>query len=50
MHQPIRVNGVAPGPTQPDEISPSYIFLACDDSAYMTGQMLPPNGGEIVDA
>lgn len=37
-------------PAQPDEISPSYLFLACDDSAYMTGQMLHPNGGEIVNA
>lgn len=37
-------------PAQPDEISPSYVFLACDDSAYMTGQVLHPNGGEIVNA
>lgn len=37
-------------PAQPDEISPSYLFLACEDSAYMTGQMLHPNGGEIVNA
>lgn len=36
-------------PAQPDEISPSYLFLACDDSAYMTGQVLHPNGGEIVN-
>lgn len=37
-------------PAQPDEISPCYLFLACADSAYMTGQVLHPNGGEIVNA
>lgn len=37
-------------PGQPDEISPSYVFLASSDSAYMTGQVLHPNGGEIVNA
>lgn len=34
---------------QPVEIAPSYLFLACDDSAYMSGQVLHPNGGEIVN-
>lgn len=34
---------------QPDDVAPSYIFLACADSAYMTGQMLHPNGGTIVN-
>lgn len=34
---------------QPAEIAPSYLFLACDDAAYMTGQVLHPNGGEIVN-
>ena len=33
---------------QPDEIAPSYLFLASEDSIYMTGQVLHPNGGEIV--
>ncbi|HVL75377.1 MAG TPA: SDR family oxidoreductase, partial [Noviherbaspirillum sp.] len=35
---------------QPDEIAPSYIFLASADAAYMTGQVLHPNGGEVVNA
>jgi NAD(P)-dependent dehydrogenase (short-subunit alcohol dehydrogenase family) len=34
---------------QPDEVAPSYIFLASDDSSYMTGQVIHPNGGEIVN-
>jgi len=38
------------GPAHPDAIAPSYIFLASSDSIYMTGQVLHPNGGEIVNA
>ena len=34
---------------QPDETAPCYVFLASDDSSYMTGQILHPNGGEIVN-
>ncbi len=34
---------------QPEEIAPSYVFLASDDSSFMTGQVLHPNGGEIVN-
>jgi NAD(P)-dependent dehydrogenase (short-subunit alcohol dehydrogenase family) len=34
---------------EPAEVAPSYLFLACSDSAYMTGQFLHPNGGEIVN-
>jgi len=34
---------------EPVEIAPSYLFLACDDSSYITGQVLHPNGGEIVN-
>lgn len=34
---------------QPFETAPCYVFLASDDSAYMTGQILHPNGGEIVN-
>lgn len=37
-------------PGQPDEVAPCYIFLASSDGAYMTGQVLHPNGGEIVGA
>ncbi|MFE1743712.1 SDR family oxidoreductase [Coleofasciculus sp. H7-2] len=35
---------------QPEEIAPSYVFLASDDSSYMSGQILHPNGGEVVNA
>jgi NAD(P)-dependent dehydrogenase (short-subunit alcohol dehydrogenase family) len=34
---------------QPEEVAPSYVFLAADDSSYMTGQFLHPNGGEIIN-
>jgi NAD(P)-dependent dehydrogenase (short-subunit alcohol dehydrogenase family) len=34
---------------QPEEIAPSYVFLASDDSSYMTGQVLHPNGGVVVN-
>jgi NAD(P)-dependent dehydrogenase (short-subunit alcohol dehydrogenase family) len=34
---------------QPKDIAPSYVFLASDDSSYMTGQVLHPNGGTIVN-
>jgi NAD(P)-dependent dehydrogenase (short-subunit alcohol dehydrogenase family) len=34
---------------QPEEIAPSYVFLASDDSSYMTGQVLHLNGGTIVN-
>ena len=36
-------------PGQPDEVAPSYVFLASDDASYMTGQVLHPNGGEVVN-
>jgi NAD(P)-dependent dehydrogenase (short-subunit alcohol dehydrogenase family) len=32
-------------PEQPEEIAPSYVFLASDDSSYMIWQILQPNGG-----
>jgi NAD(P)-dependent dehydrogenase (short-subunit alcohol dehydrogenase family) len=34
---------------QPSEIGPAYVFLACDDSSYMTGQMIHVNGGEPIN-
>lgn len=36
-------------PGQPAEVAPSFLFLACEDSSYMTGQVLHPNGGIIVN-
>ena len=36
-------------PGQPEEIAPSYVFLASDDASYMAGQILHPNGGEVVN-
>jgi len=35
-------------PGQPNEVAPSFLFLACEDGSYMTGQTLHPNGGEPV--
>ena len=35
---------------QPEEVAPAYVFLASDDASYMTGQVLHPNGGEVVNA
>ena len=35
---------------QPWEVAPSFLFLACQDSTYITGQTLHPNGGAIVGA
>lgn len=35
-------------PGQPNEVAPSYLFLACEDASYMSGQVLHPNGGSIV--
>ena len=34
---------------QPEEVAPCYLFLASEDSSYMTGQVLHPNGGTIVN-
>lgn len=36
-------------PGQPNEVAPAFLFLACDDSSYMSGQVLHPNGGTIVN-
>jgi NAD(P)-dependent dehydrogenase (short-subunit alcohol dehydrogenase family) len=35
-------------PGEPFELGPAYVFLACEDSSYMTGQVIHINGGEIV--
>jgi NAD(P)-dependent dehydrogenase (short-subunit alcohol dehydrogenase family) len=37
-------------PGQPDEVAPCYVFLASSDSSYMSGQVLHPNGGEVVES
>lgn len=34
---------------QPEEIAPSYVFLASDDASYISGQIIHPNGGEVVN-
>jgi NAD(P)-dependent dehydrogenase (short-subunit alcohol dehydrogenase family) len=34
---------------QPEEVAPCYVFLASDDASYMAGQILHPNGGEVVN-
>jgi len=36
-------------PGQPNEVAPCFLFLACEDSSYMSGQVLHPNGGTIVN-
>jgi NAD(P)-dependent dehydrogenase (short-subunit alcohol dehydrogenase family) len=37
-------------PGQPHEVATCHLFLACEDSSYMTGQILHPNGGEIINS
>ncbi len=34
---------------QPNEVAPCYVFLASNDASYMTGQVLHPNGGTVVN-
>ncbi|HEY7986028.1 MAG TPA: SDR family oxidoreductase [Methylophilaceae bacterium] len=36
-------------PGQPSEVAPSYVFLASNDASYMTGQVMHPNGGTVVN-
>jgi NAD(P)-dependent dehydrogenase (short-subunit alcohol dehydrogenase family) len=36
-------------PGQPDEVAPCYVFLAGAESSYMSGQVLHPNGGEVIN-
>ncbi|WP_201863324.1 SDR family oxidoreductase [Microvirga soli] len=37
-------------PGQPNEVAPSYLFLASEDSSYITGSVLHPNGGDPTEA
>ncbi len=34
---------------EPNEVAPAFLFLACEDSSYMSGQVLHPNGGVVVN-
>ncbi len=34
---------------QPEELAPSYVFLASDDSSYISGQVIHPNGGDVIN-
>lgn len=36
-------------PGQPEEVAPAYVYLACNDSSYVTGQVLHVNGGTVVN-
>jgi NAD(P)-dependent dehydrogenase (short-subunit alcohol dehydrogenase family) len=35
---------------EPSEVAPSFVFLASEDGSYFTGQVLHPNGGEVINA
>jgi NAD(P)-dependent dehydrogenase (short-subunit alcohol dehydrogenase family) len=35
---------------QPNEVAPSFLFLACEDSSYMMGQVLHPDGGDFTSS
>jgi NAD(P)-dependent dehydrogenase (short-subunit alcohol dehydrogenase family) len=37
-------------PGQPNEVAPCFLFLACDDSSYVTGSFLHPNGGDATES
>jgi NAD(P)-dependent dehydrogenase (short-subunit alcohol dehydrogenase family) len=37
-------------PGQPNEVAPSFLFLACEDSSYMIGQVLHPDGGDTTSS
>jgi NAD(P)-dependent dehydrogenase (short-subunit alcohol dehydrogenase family) len=37
-------------PGQPNEVAPAFLFLACEDSSYMTGQVLHPDGGDTTSS
>lgn len=35
---------------QPAELAPAFVFLACEDASYITGQTIHVNGGEVVNS
>ena len=37
-------------PGQPNEVAPSFLFLACEDSSYMIGEVLHPDGGDFTSS
>ena len=37
-------------PGQPNEVAPAFLFLACQDSSYMTAQVLHPDGGDTTSS
>jgi len=37
-------------PGQPNEVAPSFLFIACEDSSYMTAQVLHPDGGDTTSS
>lgn len=36
-------------PGEPNEVAPAFLFLACEDASYMSGQVLHPNGGSVIN-
>ena len=53
--QPQRKSRVRQGhadgpPGQPNEVAPCFLFLACEDASYMTGQVLHPDGGNTTSS
>jgi NAD(P)-dependent dehydrogenase (short-subunit alcohol dehydrogenase family) len=37
-------------PGQPFELAPTYVFLASEDSSYISGQVIHVNGGKITES
>lgn len=42
-----QVNNLMDRQAQPFEVAPTFVYLASDDSRFVTGQVLHVNGGEI---